>query len=283
MYIIKTGATVFGVHRATDDGQATTTHIIGFRRRMYADVLAESLESHRARTGTFPPRDDVAGGLDCLADIGQIDHTLKDSTSDAVAAACADAVAACVPACVQVQVQVCVEEVNVAGMLERLEGTGMALTVVYEDSVGELAWVDVRPRNDMSTVINTLDGAFDSSPTQTANDAVPAAGLGGHANMLPVPPLLPKPVRKKPVRKQQVSHNDFSTYSAMTETRMAMCDDVCDDDNKADVAGSIAVPPAMVPGMLWATAWLAAQRSRRSSGFWAHVVGSVMKWIATKI
>ncbi len=260
VYILKTGGTVFGVHRAEHPAEhraehhehTTSTHIIGFRRRMYADVLAESLESYRARTGVFPPRDDDVGGLDCLADIGDIGD-IADAVDTVVDANGVDAASL-----------VEVEEISVAKLLARLEGTGMTLTVVYEDAAGELAWVDVRPRNDSPVIMAKLlqclareDTTQNANATTTKNNAVPAPRSND------VPPLLPKPVRKIP-------KNEFAIYSAAAETHVAL--------NVAKV------PPAMAPGLMWVAAWLAADNiggRRRGSkrGIVARLIAGVLKWM----
>lgn len=283
VYIVKTGPTLFGVHRAAESATTTTTHIIGFRRRMYADVLAESLECYRARTGEFPPRDDVAGGLDCLANV-----TTYAGTN------VSHATGGCAEVCAEVCAQACgVEEISVAAMLARLEGTGMTLTVVYEDAAGELAWVDVRPRNDAATTsaklrdVLALESPKTTRATEAANNAVPFCTPTSAANDEAVPPLLPKPVRKA----------QFSTYAAMRETDAALngaVNGVADGmtngtDNGEDNGGDFWVPPAMAPGLMVATAWLAAAAARRdkrvgrgrTGGILTRLFAGVLKWMTT--
>jgi len=155
---------LFGVHRRGKE-DLYSSHVLGFTDEAHAVVVAKSLETYHRQHGRFPSRDLVANGL-CMETV--------DSQIDLC--------------------HVGVERVCLADLLQRLRGTGIAvtlLTALHDPDATPASprmsfkCRDVRPDHTVTAVVRHLNRTWEDQL------ACPAKAT---QLTVPVPDLLPRPV-----------------------------------------------------------------------------------------
>lgn len=158
------GRHLFGVHRA-DRNQCYTSYVLGFDRAEHAIAVAKGLEAYRRAHGRFPPRDLCVDDMDLSGqDHGSVDDAMR---------------------------HVAVDAVRLSELVERLDGTGIVLSLLTQVSPDDeedytFMWTDVdcspRCQSAAASRLNALLSLRGDEPP-------PPVGGGGDE----VPALLPKP------------------------------------------------------------------------------------------
>lgn len=144
VYVVTTTRhrTLFGLHRpcgvSRDD--ASNTYVLGFKASLHAEALAKSLQTYKARHGTFPRREVPVHDMNLPPGVNA-DIELKD---------------------------VHVHMVELDDLMDRLRGTDIRVSVLthVDESEGlRFKWKDVHPDQGARAVTDMLKSAYDRSPS----------------------------------------------------------------------------------------------------------------------
>lgn len=130
VWVVTTGRTVFGVHRAR--GVTSQTHVVGFWDPLPARALAVSLQKHHETHGAFPARDSgiAHAELDCA------DFMTYPLTT------------------------VAVEEWPLSAALARLDGTGIVLSTLA-GGPDAFKWVDMNDGGGLRDILKKLEWTYE--------------------------------------------------------------------------------------------------------------------------